>query len=575
MSSAKAKIPPKAHQPARPGKDTIYVDVEDEITAIIDKVEHAKEKIVALVLPKRATVLQSTVNMRLLKRTSEKADKNVVLITSDPALLPLAGLAGLHVAKNLQSKPAVPAAPGAKSAEAAAADEEAGDPDAEDVPTTLDYHRSIGELATAHIADEAETIDMDEEAPPAAKSKKTDRLKPKGLKIPDFDRFRLRLIIAAAAGVGLLIFLFLAIFVLPKATVTIKTTSLPVSADFELTTSESAQALDSAQKIIPAALKTSDQTVSQQVKATGQQNNGEKAKGSITMTAQRCAPNIGTPSDVPAGTGVSTNGLTFITQEKTTFSYDSASGSCVNYKSGSVKITAQAAGAKYNVSGASFSVQGYSASASGSASGGTDVIVTILSQADVDKVKQQITTESSDAFSQAFQADLEKQNLFVIDATLKVSDAKVTTSPAVGQPASTASATVVVTYSVLTVSKDDLKKAVSDELNKNIDKTKQRLSADDVLKDITVDVGSQKSPTEVTLEIQQTTTAVPIIDVAAVKKQAAGQKTSTIKASISVIPGVEEVDVKMSPFWVSKAPKAGKITIIEQQIKAEPPSDNP
>src|ERR1700733_2054351 len=99
------KIPPK------PGKDTVYVDVEDEITGIIDKVEGAKEKVVALVLPKRATVLQSVVNMRLLKRNAEKAGKNVVLITNEEALLPLAGAAGLHVAKNLQSKPAVPTAP--------------------------------------------------------------------------------------------------------------------------------------------------------------------------------------------------------------------------------------------------------------------------------------------------------------------------------------------------------------------------------------------------------------------------------------------------------------------------------
>src|SRR3954466_5799061 len=100
-----------ADKPAKPGKDTIYIDVDDEITGIIDKVEGAKQKIVALVLPKRAAALQSIVNMRLLKRSADNADKNVVLITSEGALLPLAGAAGLHVAKNLQSKPVIPASP--------------------------------------------------------------------------------------------------------------------------------------------------------------------------------------------------------------------------------------------------------------------------------------------------------------------------------------------------------------------------------------------------------------------------------------------------------------------------------
>ena len=48
-------------------KDTIYIEADDEITAVIDKVVNAKSEIVAVVLPKRAVVFQSVVNMRLLK----------------------------------------------------------------------------------------------------------------------------------------------------------------------------------------------------------------------------------------------------------------------------------------------------------------------------------------------------------------------------------------------------------------------------------------------------------------------------------------------------------------------------
>ena len=89
---------------AKPGKDVIYLDLDDEITSIIDKVENAKEKVAALVLPKRPAVLQSIVNMRLLQRAAKSANKNVVLITADSTILSLAGATGLHVAKNLQSK---------------------------------------------------------------------------------------------------------------------------------------------------------------------------------------------------------------------------------------------------------------------------------------------------------------------------------------------------------------------------------------------------------------------------------------------------------------------------------------
>ncbi|HET6925033.1 MAG TPA: hypothetical protein VFH39_04345, partial [Candidatus Saccharimonadales bacterium] len=93
------------------GKETIYVDVDDEITTIIDKVQGAKGKVVALVLPKRATVLQSIVNMKLLKRTADDAGKNLVLVTSEAGLMPLAGSVGLFVAGTPTSKPVVPPAP--------------------------------------------------------------------------------------------------------------------------------------------------------------------------------------------------------------------------------------------------------------------------------------------------------------------------------------------------------------------------------------------------------------------------------------------------------------------------------
>ena len=92
-------------------KGIVYIDIEDEITSVIDKVESSAEKVLALVLPKHATTFLSSVNMRLLKRASDAAKKSIVLITSDEGILPLAGAARLHVAKSLQSKPAIPTTP--------------------------------------------------------------------------------------------------------------------------------------------------------------------------------------------------------------------------------------------------------------------------------------------------------------------------------------------------------------------------------------------------------------------------------------------------------------------------------
>lgn len=563
MSAKSAKIPAK---PAKPAKDTVYVDVDDDITAIIGKVEAAKNKVVALVLPKRSTALQSIVNMRLLKRNADDAEKSAVLITNEESLLPLAGAAGIHVAKNLQSIPEVPPPPTKidKPSEPA----EDLDEEAPVKPAKIDYNRSMGELAAAKTVDEPETITLDDEDEmPEKNADTTDKAPPKDkrLKIPNFEKLRLLIILGIAGFVGLIVFIILALFVWPHATITVQTESLPVSANFTLNATDAAKTLDETKNNIPATLKTSDQTSTAQVTATGQQNNGTKATGTITASTV-CT---GLPSPIPAGTGVSSNGLTFITGAQLNLSSVTPSGGhfvC----SGNVSVTAQQGGAKYNLAANSnFSFAGYPdvTATNGSAfTGGTDNIVTILSQTDLDNATKNATSsQTASTFTNKFQSDLANQGYYVISATLKPADPVVTSTPSVGQPASTATVNIKVTYSVLAVQKTDLRKIVGDKLIQQVDQNKQKLSNDDVLQGLSLTVSSQGSPSSATLSASEQTTAIPILDQTGIKKQAAGQKTGDIASSINSLPGVKKVDVKLSPFWVSKAPKAGKISIVLQQ----------
>lgn len=567
-----AKIPPKTDKPA---KDTVYVDVDDEITAIIDKVESSKQKIVALVLPKRFAALQSIVNMRLLKRSADNADKSVVLITSETALLPLAGAAGLHVAKNLQSKPEIPPAPfGVTASESQEQPEAEEDEDTvSEKPAKLDYHRSMGELAASDSVEEPETIALgdEDEATEAGKEQEKAPAAPKDkkLKVPNFEKFRLWIVLGTLGFISLIVFIFLALVVWPHATITIQTESSPVSADLNLTTSGSATTLDEAKNIIPAALKSTTQTSNQQVNATGQQNNGKKATGTVTLT--NCSSN-GSEVKIPAGTGVSSSsGLTFITQSSVDLNgLYTVNGTCEpsSNTSATVGIVAQSGGANYN-GATNFSVANNSsvtATASNPTSGGTDNITTVVSQSDLNNAKKAISTQDTNNFTSQFETTLSGQGLYVLTSTLKAANPVITSTPSVGQPASQVSVTIKITYSVLTVQKSDLQKAVGDALNKQIDSSRQKLVNSDPLQGATVTVQSQSSPTVAILSVNETTSAMPIFDVDGIKKQAAGQKNGDITSMVTGIPGVKSASVKMTPFWVSKAPKnTGKITIIFQQ----------
>lgn len=571
MSASSAKISPK------PQKETVYLEAEDDITSIIEKVESAEQKVVALVLPKRMTSLQSIVNMRLLKRNADKANKSVVLITSDASLLPLAGAAKLHVAKNLQSKPEIPETPdGAVESSDKEAELPEGLEDGEETPAKLDYHRSVGELAAVHAMTDGddETIDLADDENDAsddkavAGEKLSTNSKGKKIKVPNFDKFRMSLGVGGMAIVALIAFLVLALVVWPRAAITISTESIPVTAEFSLHGSDSAKELDMEKKIIPVATKTSEQTATVQVTATGQQNNGEKATGSVTLT--NCTNNATT---VPAGTGISTNGLTYITQKSVSLDSGNFTGGgiCKSTGShvGSTNISAQQGGSKYNTSISGASVAGFAGvTASGSASGGTDNITTVVSQSDVDSAKSKITSDDTDTFTKKFEDDLAAQGLYVLPSTLKVSEPASTANPAVGQPASNTTVTTKITYTVFAVTKADLSKAISSELEKQIDPKKQKLSDDDVIKGADISVQNPTSPNDLVININQTASAIPIIDTESIKKQVGGKKTSEIKAAISPVQGVKSVDVKMSPFWVSKAPKKpNKVTVVVIPVK--------
>jgi hypothetical protein len=487
----------------------------------------------------------------------------------------------------LQSAPDVPdaptgAAPAAKvaaGAAALAAAKELADEDPvtdDDMPQKFDYDRPIGALAEKYESENPETIDLDDEdladkPKKAAASGAAAKSKNK-ISVPNFDRFRVLMGVGGAALIGLIIFMIFAIFVLPKAAITLTTASEPVTANFTLKTSDK-NTLDPATGSLPAKLETTDQTGTQQVTATGQQNNGQKASGSVTMTTQRCAPNLGsTPDDVSSGTGVNSSGANFITQQKAHFTFSGfSSGSCANYSANSVTIAANAQGSKYNVSSATFTVAGRSdVAASGSTSGGTDEIVTILSQSDVDNAKTKLTSGTTgDQFTKDFQKKLSDQGEYVLATTLKAGDAQVNAVPAVGQPASTANVSIKINYTVLTVKKDELKQVIQAKLADQVNKSKQKLN-DNFMDDSNISVQSQSSPSSAVLLVNVNTTAVPIIDTATVKAVAKGKKAGDIKAAINNWPGVKNVDIKLSPFWVSKAPgNDSKIKVILIEDKSQ------
>ncbi len=548
-------------------KDTIYVDIDDEITGIIDKLKTSNGKIVALVLPKRASVFQSIVNMKLLKRAADESKKHLVLITSEAGLLPLAGLAGVHTAKTLTSKPEIPAGPMLDNDAEETIQEESGELTDDELPEDA-AAQPVGKLAgigaIAAAADEVETLTLDDDELPedaaAAISPKTfDPPKAKKnskLKVPNFEKFRMLLVLAVLAGILLIGGLIYAFVALPKATINIKTDASNVDANLNLNLSTAAKTLKPSNNTIPAKLATQQKSNTQQVTTTGQKNNGNKASGEIAMSTQVCGSiPVDSPPAVPAGTGVSSNGLTYITQESTTFTASKVKGGCITYSADNpTTIIAQNGGSSYNGAN-SFAVAGrkdVSASISSAVAGGTDNITQVVSATDISNVKAKLVAADAN-LKNTLKSELKQEGYMSIDSTYLAGTPAVTTSASPGDAASTVTATSTVTYTLFGVHESDLKSLVEDNIKKQIDTSKQSI-LDNGLSKAAFTVVSQ-SATDAQITMDATATAGPDLNIADIKSNAAGKKGADIRASLQNNPDVKSVDVKLSPFWVNSVPK--------------------
>jgi hypothetical protein len=564
---------------AASNKDTIYVDIDDEITGIIDKLQDSKGKVVALVLPKRAAVFQSIVNMKLLKRAADNNKKNLVLITSEAGLLPLAGASGIHVAKTLNSKPEIPGSPDLDDDE----DEEIQEDDsAEELPDDepLDATAPVGKLAGAAAADEVETLTLDDDdLPPedeAPKSKSKDFKPPKKdkkLKIPDFNRFRLLLALGGLLLILLIGGLIFAMTALPKATISIKTDASAVDINVPMSLSTTAKSLDADEGTIPAKLAQQQKSYTQSVPTTGQKNNGNKASGSVVFyNCNKDDKLADADRTIPAGTGISNSGQTFITQQSVTVSASSYSGNSCNHNhaSGSVTVVAQSPGAAYNTSGnSSFNVSyqnpgdgsdSFSATTPSGITGGTDNIVQSVNQNDINTAKSKIAATSDAEMKKALKSLLNKENYYAIEATYSTGTPAVTNSANVGEVANNVTVTQVVTYTMFGVKQADLKTLVTNSIKSQIDTSKQSV-LDDGISHAAFNVdGVTAAGGAVTLT--STATAGPDLDVATIKANAQGKKPAAVKSDLESNPDVTGVDVKLSPFWVGSVPhKVDKITV--------------
>lgn len=535
-------------------KDVIYIDVEDDITNIVSKIKDSKARIVALVPPKRVGILQSAVNMRLLNRAAENAEKRIVLITSDQALSGLAAAARIPVAKTLQSRPEI--------AEIPAIDVDDGDDviDGSEIP--------VGELADkatpkarnkADDAIDAAIAEDEKPSKPVKPAKSAGKGKPK---VPDFNVFRKKLVLIGGGIALFIVFMVWAIWFAPHATVVITAKTTTSTVDKSVTLKQDGK-VDAANNTIKSLRQEQKKDISVDFTPTGKKKVGEKASG--TMHLVRTSVSSLTLT-IPAGTSFSSGDYTFVSTEPASLSGTSIGPGGVIQSVATVKVQATQVGSEYNLSSRSYSSNVSGFSAAGTAmSGGSSREVTVVSADDVAKAKVKLDAQKDTSLQSAVKA-LFPSSSIVINESYQEARSNPTPSVAVDHEASgTVQLKTTVTASMQGIDRSDMKQFLEDTLKKEIGSKKNQKIYNDGSNEVKF---AQYSERNNAVQVRLTASAKigPEIDEHKVKEQVKGRNYGDVQSSLESIEGVQDVDTKFSPFWVRTVPNNDKHISIEFKL---------
>lgn len=554
-------------------KDVIYIEPEDDITDIITKIENSKEKIVALVPPKKAGVFRSAVNIKLMAKAGKTAEKTIVLVTVDPSIVKLAAAVRIPVTKNLQSAPVIPNAD--TEIEETTKEEILSDPDEMIEEEIENAKKSADQKKPEEDEDETE-----EDTPLAKKNAKKDKKAGKksdssaekaGNPIIGWIKSHKKATIFGCLGLVLLVVgLVWALTIAPAVDVTVvMSTETNNFAEMVTFTTNMAEENVKEGKFYLEEKKL-ESVAEVEFEATGEKNNGEKATGEVVVYS--FFKKEGTIA-INAGSTFTINGLSYTSNKDVTLKWNGESlNNCDNKNNATqitnsgcqvstkVPVTATTAGAKYNIAASN---SGWSTTANVSVysdkamSGGTDNIIKVVEQADIEKAKSELKSSNEGENKTKLLSSI-NGDVLIIESSFSQDTSAAVATPAAGEEVKEGTSPTLkatTTASVFVVDKTKLKEYVTEKA-KLEDGQKVYSIKDPYIENFV------KGDTGYAGRLKTTYAVGPKVTDNDILEMIKGKGIGDARHDLSSINGITSVTINTSYPWVTAVPNdSNKITI--------------
>lgn len=539
--------------------EIIYLELDEEITSVIDKIKNAENSSIGLVVPRNATLLQSVVNLRLIGKEAKNLGKEIAIITSDKIGRNLATQVGLPVYNSIRDE-----RPILKNSQINEIDR---DEVIEIKPTpvpSIQPEKPVpnGEkLHIHHFQDDRPIVrwkpTQNTASNPVEVKNKKEEIVSKPI-IVDREKERrmdrkAKKIVWPIVGILVVLLGFAAFLLLPKSNVQVFVKSDDLDKTLPIVFSSSVTTPDLTQNYFPGSLVAVSKEESQKFPTTGKKNSGGKATASATFyngldsLAHRYL----------AGTKLIASGKTFVTKTDITIPAATLQNMLPVPGTVTVQIEAENAGEDYNIKAQKFVIvgipanqqKGIYAQTTTDAKGGFTKVLQVVSKEDYENAQKLLLDSLTSGLDQDLKA--KTVGLSIIDKSQVVSEPEVTSSAAVDAEATDFEIKVKLTKQVMAYNYNKFFTFLTAALEQQVPAGKMVAipSADAI--SFTIDKQSYDKG-ELETSVKVVAKIATKIDPDQIKTGVLGKTNGKAISFISSQPGVERVNISFNPNWLKR-----------------------
>lgn len=346
-------------------------------------------------------------------------------------------------------------------------------------------------------------------------------------------------------SIVVIISVFLLVIPTTNIRITTQVDSIPVDYSISLDTKQ--KNIDFINNIIPAQTITIEEESSQEARATGETNEGTRAGGTITVynQSQSELPLVGNTRFL------SSNGVLFRSNSSVTVP---AGGSA------SVGVTADVAGADGNIGASKFTLPALPGSesyvygqSSSSMSGGSDIVIYSVSDADINYSTDEIRKSLYNKAITDLTNKLPKGRKYLAQDMAQI-EINTSTTAKPGDKVDTFNINAKTAVTFIVYDEKDINELTTNNLSKQISKERVFVSTGidkltTTIKDFNIKDG------KATMNIKTTALSAPLYNTDVIKNKLTGKSKEQVKEYFLQFPEIQQIDIEFWPDWVNRVSK--------------------